>query len=711
MQEDNLEIEDVMHFDEKNNILKDIDLIKLKNYLNYIISKKPQNEEQFKKFTNESRKIYLINPSKPQLLHYYRKLICDNVFLKDKEFEKLITRKLARVLSGVLVITVFTSPKPKYKDNNDNVKVQTFSCGKNCAYCPKETEIILNCIVENVYYKDPFYVIDIKSFDPIDDICVITYIILGNERLYCRNYDSFDIIKKTFKVYMKTKFGEKLNKNDDIKCVKVEQARSYISTEDGVRRANQSNYDCVLQFFDRASTYEKMGFDIDKIELLVLGGTFSHYPLAYQYEFIKDIYYSANIYYSKIQREKGTLKEEQKINETSECRIIGLTLETRPDCINLREIKKFLEFMVTRIQLGVQHIDDYLLKVIDRGCYNIDTINAIKLAKDCCLKVDIHLMPDLPESTREKDKLMFDKLLGVNSIKRYHSFQIIDVILIILIITSTIFIDIKLLFFIIFLKKNNNFVVYDLKYPELQADQWKIYPTEVTRWTKIKEWYDTGKYVPYSEEIDNNGRKKIINLILHIKENVFPWIRFNRVIRDFPESEIYGGNSCMNLRQQLHDILKSEGKYCKCIRCREVKNKKVDINDIKLIIRKYNSSEGFEYFISYESKDEKILYGFCRLRIIENKYNKLKELEKCALIRELHVYGFMTSHRSNLKSTQHSGFGTKLLKKAEQFAYLNGFKKIAVISGMGVREYYKKKGYYQNDVFMIKTLNIKNIFI
>ena len=216
-------------------------------------------------------------------------------------------------------------------------------------------------------------------------------------------------------------------------------------------------------------------------------------------------------------------------------------------------------------------------------------------------KVDYHLMPDLPSSSFEIDKKMFDKILGVKSISRTIFLSRKDIIVII----STIillkvsgynfsYIIVSLLFYIFLLNFTNGntyfggvkFIEYNLESNDLQADQWKIYPTEVTRWTKIYDMYQNGEYKPYAEEKQENGRNKIINLILNVKENVFPWIRLNRVIRDIPDEEIYGGNLCTNLRQHLHQMLKDEGKYCKCIRCREVKDSKMDINNTKLIIKK-----------------------------------------------------------------------------------------------------------------------------
>jgi ELP3 family radical SAM enzyme/protein acetyltransferase len=245
---------------------------------------------------------------------------------------------------------------------------------------------------------------------------------------------------------------------------------------------------------------------------------------------------------------------------------------------------------------------------------------------------------------------------------------------------------------------------YDLLNKDIQADQWKIYPTMTTRWTQIKEWYDEGSYKPYAEE--NNG-EKLLNLLMDVKQKVFPWIRLNRVIRDIPSNEVYGGHKKGNLRQDIHTIFKQQGLVCKCIRCREVKCNKVDLSKAILCVRKYEANNGTEYFISYESPDNQYLYAFIRLRI--NHCQKdifFKELEGCSLVRELHVYGQLIEHSGIHQNgkTQHYGFGKKLLEYAEYLSKKNKFNKIAVISGIGVREYYKKRGYYKDNTYMIKKI-------
>ena len=454
----------------------------------------------------------------------------------------------------------------------------------------------------------------------------------------------------------------KISEGDSLIGVKGEQPRSYLSTEPAVLRANRNGFDPILQIYDRTDALTNCGHIVDKIELLVLGGTWDNYPLEYQESFIRDIYHSINNLHTR-GTQKFTLEKEIRLAENSNKRIIGLTLETRPDYINKRQIKRLRKFNVTRLQIGVQHIDDDVLNYIERGCNLKDIIKGNNLWKKNGGKIDWHIMPDLPGSSIEKDMEMFKKLFGVNSI----------------------------------VEVSKNYYKYDLKYPELQADQLKIYPCSVVDWTKIKEWYNNGIYKPYSE-----NEEDLIKVLGYAKNNIFPWIRLNRIIRDIPNMNIIGGNENVNLRQKL---LSRPDINCKCIRCREVKNKVTNIEEAELFIREYNGIKSTEYFISYESPDQKTLYGFLRLRINDDNNDIIyKELYDCAFIRELHVYGSIVDHSAKKGTVQHMGFGKKMMQVAEDISFARGFKKVAVISGVGVREYYRSQGYKLVKDYMVKDL-------
>lgn len=241
---------------------------------------------------------------------------------------------------------------------------------------------------------------------------------------------------------------------------------------------------------------------------------------------------------------------------------------------------------------------------------------------------------------------------------------------------------------------------------DYSADQWKIYPTAITDFTKIKEWYQKGKYKPYAEDNSMGHAYKLMNVVKYAMINVPKYIRINRVVRDIPHKSIEGGLKFSNLRQIAKQQMDKEQTFCWDIREREVKFKNYNIKDIVLNIDFHKSSSGTEYFISYTSYNQKILYGFVRLRLNTQWNDVLPSLKNHALIRELHVYGIHTNiGKKKSGHTQHSGLGTKLLEKAEKMAYQHSFTKIAVISGVGVRNYYRKKGYTlgKND-YMYKYL-------
>jgi ELP3 family radical SAM enzyme/protein acetyltransferase len=353
------------------------------------------------------------------------------------------------------------------------------------------------------------------------------------------------------------------------------------------------------------------------------------------------------------------------MNEKAKVRVIGITIETRPDCIDPEHLVEFRECGVTRIQIGMQHTDDDILKKINRQCTTADAIRAIKLMKECCFKIDCHLMPDLPFTTYEKDIEMFDRI-------------------------------------------NND--------PDLDIDQLKIYPCATVPYTVIKKWYEDGKYKPYAEqliEVEVNGEKKkstpLIEALIHYKKNIPHWRRNNRIIRDIPTSYIIGGYDKPNLRQIVQDEMKRRGLVCRCTRCREVRDQRSDLSSAKLFVCEHPASTGREFFISYASPDESLLYGFLRLRISPDAgAGVFPELKDSALIRELHVYGKMqvvgSAKKEGENSVQHFGFGSKLLAKAEQIASDNGYERIAVISGVGVRDYYRKKGYLDEGHYLVKKI-------
>jgi len=457
--------------------------------------------------------------------------------------------------------------------------------------------------------------------------------------------------------------------------------RSYLRGEPGVMRANRANFDGITQMFERMKALYLCGHECDKLEVLVLGGTWTSYPIPYREQFVRDIYYTANTFSERFAtkdtntiRGQLSLQEEKDINKTARCKVIGLTLETRPDTITAKELKLFRYYGCTRIQVGIQHIDNDVLKTINRQCKTETTIKGIKLLKDAGYKIDGHFMPNLPGSTLEKDhNMLLKQLLGRQSLDRQVN------------------------------ENNEVYETYNLINPNIQVDQWKVYPTTIVPYTDIEKWYKSGEYVPYDQN-------KMKDMLLEMKQNIFPWIRLNRIIRDIPDDYSVLTTYKSNLRQDLITELKLKGLHCNCIRCREVKRAEYNPDDLILTVREYNASDAQEFFISYESKDHKTLYGFIRLRLTNNQpIHIFPELEGCALIRELHVYGVLqpvgtltTSH------VQHTGLGRRLVQKAEQIAKTHSFPKISVIAGEGTRGYYEKLGFICTEGdghYMIKSLH------
>ena len=435
----------------------------------------------------------------------------------------------------------------------------------------------------------------------------------------------------------------------------VAQPRSYLYSEPAVLRANANDFDPIKQMNSRITSLINMGHIPDKLEIIVLGGTWSEYPRNYQDRFISDLYYSANVYFDDScdsKRPKKTLEEEIEINETARIHIIGLTLETRPDTITIEEIANFRRYNCTRVQLGVQHTSNAVLKKIMRGHTIERAYEAIKLLKNNCYKVDIHIMPNLPGATVEMDKEMLDEVL------------------------------------------------YDER---IQVDQYKIYPTAIVPFTRIKRWFDEGSYVPYDD-------LKLYALIKDFKQKVQRYKRLNRIIRDIPGHYIEGGYSTkfVNMRQLLQDDMRRNKWGCECIRCREVKGNRVALDTIEFHCETYRASGGVEYHLSFDT--DKYLIGFLRLRLPDrdssvSDRDVLPCIRGCALIRELHVYSNLNDVGNTIEgSLQHRGFGKQLVAKAEEIARERGYHKIAIISGTGVRGYYKKLGYQLIDTYMIKEI-------
>jgi elongator complex protein 3 len=414
--------------------------------------------------------------------------------------------------------------------------------------------------------------------------------------------------------------------------------KSYIASEPAAQRAFLLKFDPYKQVRSRVETLEANGHSADKIELIVLGGTWSYYEKKYQTWFIKRCFEACN------HRKALNLQEAQKINETAKHRVIGLTLETRPDYVTPEELWRMRELGCTHVQIGVQTLDQNVLNLVKRDDTLANIARATALLRDFGFKVTYHLMPGLPGATPRKDLATFEKVFNDSG---------------------------------------------------FQPDMLKIYPCVVVRHSLLYQWYKQGKYKPYSDKV-------LAELLVKIKKTVPPYVRINRLIRDIPGPDIMAGNLITNLRQKLHE----QGVVCRCIRCREARKELVKENEVRLVKMIYKAGDGIEHFISFESKDKKKIYAFTRLRLPDKKSkNFIGAFDNhTALIRELHTYGELIPVGSNEKAVQHIGFGKRLMLEAEKLARVKGYKKMAIISGIGVREYYKKLGYQLEKSFMMKEL-------
>jgi elongator complex protein 3 len=432
-------------------------------------------------------------------------------------------------------------------------------------------------------------------------------------------------------------------------CPQGENApKSYTGFEPATMRAIKSNYDAKTQIQTRLMQYESLGQPNQKCDLIIMGGTFLAIPLDYQYQFIKECYDAFN------NKESKSLEEAKKINETAKHRVIGLTIETRPDWCKKIHIDRMLEFGATRVELGVQSLDDNVLRKVQRGHGQKEVIKATALLKDSAFKVCYHFMPGL-YADRKKDIDMLKKIFA------------------------------------------------DERY---RPDMLKIYPCLVMPNTKLYEEYKKGEFEPIDTQ-------EAVERIARATKYFPPWVRIMRMQRDIPANKIQAGVKAGNLHQLVIEWLEKRNQKCRCIRCREIfsaerKNKKIDLKNLEfeIIIRKYKASEGWEYFISYENKEYDLLAGFIRLRFPKQPYRKEIDLNT-ALIRELHIYGSELEIGRKMISNsaiQHKGLGQSLLKKAEEIALKNKKEKMIILSGVGVREYYKKFGYKLEGPYMAKNL-------
>lgn len=413
--------------------------------------------------------------------------------------------------------------------------------------------------------------------------------------------------------------------------------KSYLSDEPAAARAKQMNFDPKLQIESRLTQLEETGHDTDKIEVIVIGGTFSNYPETYKRSFFKDIIDTINGVVS------NDLESAQIFNESAPRRIVGISVETRPDWIDEKEVRLLRELGVTKIQVGVQAFDEAILKRIKRG-HTLDRVGeATRLLKDAGIKVCYHFMPNLPGSNSDLDRKMAH-------------------------------------------------IMYEDK--RFKPDFVKIYPAQVIAGTEMFNEWQRGEFVPYDDEL-------LKEVLKDVKKITPPFVRIDRLVRDISKKWVSAGTKATNMRQYIQLEMKKEGWSCRCIRCREVKARDFsatpELRDMTI-----ETLGGTEHLLTFEQDGK--LFSLLRLRLPDSTTPLFTELTGCAIIRELHTYGKTVVHDEKVSTqTQHRGLGKQLMAKAETIASISGYKKIAVISSIGTRDYYRKLGYVREGLYMVKN--------
>ncbi len=421
--------------------------------------------------------------------------------------------------------------------------------------------------------------------------------------------------------------------------------QSYVGLEPAAMRGKQHNYDSFRQVLNRLKELQAIGHDVTKVEIIVMGGTFPARETRYKVKFMLGIFNALNSFNNRAYVIENDLERAKKTNEVANSRCTGITFETRPDYAMEGHIIEMLRFGGTKVEIGVQSIYDDVLEFINRGHGVKEVIKSTKLLKDSGFKVGYHLMPGLPKSNLKRDLKMFKEIF-----------------------------------------KNEQF----------KPDYLKIYPTLVIKGTELYKMWERGEYDPYTTE-------DVVELIAKAKRYFPEWVRVQRIQRDIPVHAAIGLDKG-NVRELVHRKLRELGYSCRCIRCREVGHRKIQADELRnaeLIIRKYKASDGLEYFISFEIPHLDALIGFIRLRFPSEPF--INEIKNAALVRELHIYGTVVPIGRESSAFQHRGFGEKLLKEAEEIAK-EKYDEIAILSGVGVREYYRKFGYSKRFEFMAKRI-------
>lgn len=415
--------------------------------------------------------------------------------------------------------------------------------------------------------------------------------------------------------------------------------QSYTGREPAALRAAMNNFDPHRQTSARLEQLRAIGHKTDKVDLIVMGGTFTSRPEEYQEWFVRRCFDAMN------GKDSDCIRSAHSLNEAAPSRCVGLTVETRPDWFGVAQMDLAMRLGATKVEFGVQVLDDVVLDGVRRGHHVQEVVDATRRAKDAGLKVCYHVMPGLPGSTREKDLRSFAMMF-----------------------------------------EDERF----------RPDMLKLYPTLVVKGTELYEMWARGEYTPLSE---GDG----IALVAEMKSMVPPWVRILRIQRDIPAGLIEAGIRKGHLRELVAEKMAEDGKSCACIRCREVGHRGIpatgDDGEPKMRTMAYEASGGKETFVSFESETTGSIVGYARLRL-----PSLSEVTH-ASVRELHVYGRMVPiDEEPGRDWQHRGYGERLLGECERLSGDAGCSELRITSGVGARGYYRSLGYGQNGYYMTKAL-------
>ncbi len=425
--------------------------------------------------------------------------------------------------------------------------------------------------------------------------------------------------------------------------------KSYIYDEPGCQRAERDGFDPFLQTYGRIDAFENIGHDAKKVELLILGGTWSAYSQDYREWFVRRCFDAMNAYGNPDYQPAATLEEAQAYNVRARHRNVGLVIETRPDWITPEEIRHLRKLGVTKVQIGVQSLDDEILALNQRGHGVAGVREALGLLRSAGFKLHLHWMPNLYGATPEKDRADFARFFSD---------------------------------------------------PAICPDELKIYPCSLIAGTELYNRYLSGSYRPYTEA-------ELVSLLAEIKPSIPPYTRVNRLFRDIPAHHIQAGVKVSNLREVVHEELRRRGQQCGCIRCHEVRRREVHEEELSLRDHVYETDLTVEHFLHYVVPDAAgyLIAGFLRLSLPKfeeaGSRSFLEEIRGNAMIREVHVYGpALAVGQDEPGATQHVGLGTRLIEAARRISHEAGFRRISVIAATGTQEYYAHRGFDNGELYM-----------